>query len=186
MARFFPSRGGRRPARTATIGRAVARPTSPDAPRVLAVLLDAMDADLAGEFAREGAMPNWARLVAHAATAKIENLPGYYVGCVWPSFSTATSPARHGQYCWRQFDPETYLQGPPPYDTGDAEPFWAALDRAGRRCLVLDVPLSVRVPLAHGASVHDCLTHDPLGPGFRTWPESLRAEIPRHPEDDAL
>jgi predicted AlkP superfamily phosphohydrolase/phosphomutase len=146
-------------------------------PRVLALLFDAMDADLARGWAAEGACPNLRRLLAEAAVARTTSPAGFYVGCVWPSFSTALGPAGHGQYCWRQFDPATYLEEHPPYDCGEGEPFWATLDREGRRCLAFDVPLSIRVPLAHGLTVHDYATHDPLAPGYVAWPKTLAGEI---------
>lgn len=153
---------------------------------MLAILLDALDPDLARKLAAAGAMPVLARLLERAASAPVENTEGFYVGSIWPSFATGTSPGTHGQYCWRQFDPVTYREEAPPYHYGDAEPFWATLDRAGLRCLVVDAPLSIPVPLEHGISVHDHSTHDPLGPGYCTWPEALRDELVRVEDDEAL
>jgi hypothetical protein len=97
------------------------------------------------------------------------------VGGVWPL--TAVTPARHGQYCWKQFDPASYLDLDPPYDDGEAVPWWHALDRAGREVAIVDLPRTIFSPGFRGLQVHDWGTHDPLAPGFLTSPPELAAEI---------
>ena len=99
------------------------------------------------------------------------------MGGLWPSFNTASTPARHGQYCWKQFDPASYLDRDPPYDDGDAAPWWHGLDRAGLEVAIVDLPRTIFAPEFRGLQVHDWGTHDPLAPGFLTSPPELAAEI---------
>jgi predicted AlkP superfamily phosphohydrolase/phosphomutase len=147
------------------------------APKVLFVGLDAMDGELALGWAEAGLLPALATLRERAAWGEVDNPDGFYVGGLWPSFVTATTPARHGQYCWKQFDPDSYLDLDPPYDDGDAEPWWRALDRAGREVAIVDLPRTLCVPDSHALQIHDWGTHDALAPGFVTSPPELAAEI---------
>jgi predicted AlkP superfamily phosphohydrolase/phosphomutase len=147
------------------------------APKVVFIGLDGADGELALAWAEQGELPALRQLRERAVWGETENPDGYYVGGVWPSFSTATSPARHGQYCWKQFDPASYLDLDPPYDDGDGEPFWRALDRAGREVALIDVPRTVLIPDFGGVQVHDWGTHDALAPGFCTSPPELAEEI---------
>ena len=145
--------------------------------RVLFIGLDAADRDLVRQLADEGAMPVVGRLIDHGSRYDIAVPDAFYVGAVWPSFYTAASPTRHGRYCFEQFIPGTYKALPVAPDIVPIAPFWSALDAAGRRVVIFDVPKSRPVPLDHGIQVCDWGTHDPEGLGLATEPESLAAEI---------
>jgi predicted AlkP superfamily phosphohydrolase/phosphomutase len=146
-------------------------------PRILLLAFDAMDPGLALPWAEQGLLPALAALRERAVWGPIRNPEGFYVGGVWASFNTAASPARHGQYCWKQFDPASYLDLDPPYDEGAATPWWHALDRAGREVAIVDLPRTIFAPEFRGLQVHDWGTHDPLPPGLLTSPPELAAEI---------
>ena len=72
-------------------------------PKAVLVGLDAFDADLARAWAREGALPTLARLLDEGAAAPTKNPVGLYIGAVWPTLFTGTSPARHGRTCYAQW-----------------------------------------------------------------------------------
>jgi predicted AlkP superfamily phosphohydrolase/phosphomutase len=147
------------------------------APKILLVAFDAMDPDLALPWAEQGYLPALAALRERAVWGPTRNPDGFYVGGIWPSFNTAATPARHGQYCWKQFDPGSYLDLDPPYDDGDATPWWHPLDRAGREVAIVDLPRTIFAPEFRGLQVHDWGTHDPLAPGLLTSPPELAAEV---------
>jgi predicted AlkP superfamily phosphohydrolase/phosphomutase len=150
---------------------------TPKPPRILFLGLDAADPELALRWAEQGELPALRALRERAVWGRTENPEGFYAGSVWPSFATASTPARHGQYCWKQFDAESYLDLDPPYDDGDASPWWLALDRAGREVAVVDLPRTIFRPDFGGLQVHDWGTHHALAPGFRTSPPELAAEL---------
>ena len=105
-----------------------------------------------------------------------ENPPGLFVGAVWPSFFTATSPARHGRYCYEQIVQGThYVRRFSPSDLKRL-PFWTCLGEAGRRVAVVDVPKSPLTRHLNGVQVVDWGTHDPEDT-FQTWPVALAAEL---------
>ena len=145
--------------------------------RVLFIGLDAADRDLVRQFADEGAMPAVRNLSAHGSSYDIVVPDAFYVGAVWPSFYTACAPTRHGRYCFKQYIPGSYKARPVAPDIVPMAPFWSALDAAGRRVVVFDVPKSRPVPLEHGIQVCDWGTHDPEKIGIATTPASLADSI---------
>ncbi len=148
--------------------------TSPT--RVLVVGMDAMDHDIARALAAQGSLPVLASLLDDAAWAETVNPVGLLVGGLWPSFSTGVSPARHGFYCFRQLISGRYEVGRfDPYDIR-CPPFWTTLSEVGRRCAVIDVPITPIQPVVDGVLVVDWGTHDRML-GFGTWPPELAEEI---------
>ncbi len=145
--------------------------------RVLFIGLDAADRDLVRQYAGEGIMPTLHDLARRARSYDIAVPDAFYVGAVWPSFCTGCAPTRHGRYCFKQYVPGSYRMAKVGPDIVSLPPFWSALDRAGRRVVVFDVPKSRPMPLAHGVQVCDWGTHDPEGRGLATVPAALAADI---------
>ena len=154
---------------------------------MLAVGLDAADPGLVCGLAGEGHLPNIASLLRERAGLRVVNPDGVYVGAVWPTLFTGTSPGHHGRTWPDRFHPGTYQFRPfEPSDLG-AEPFWNALDRAGRRVAVVDVPHTRADPDLSATQVVEWGAHDnPVG--FQTSPSSLAddlvARFGRHPVYD--
>src|SRR5688572_17933826 len=147
------------------------------ATRILFLGVDAMDKDLVLQWAGDGTLPSFRRLLERGAWGVIDNPPGLYVGAVWPSFWTSVSPARHARYCYEQLRPGTYeFARIRPTDTR-TQPFWNDLSRAGRRLAVLDVPKTFVSEGLNGVHVVDWGTHDPDYDGPLTWPPSLAADL---------
>jgi predicted AlkP superfamily phosphohydrolase/phosphomutase len=146
------------------------------APRVLFVGIDAADKDLIFEWARGGWLPNLRALLERCAWTPTRNPVGLYVGAVWPSFYTATSPARHARYCYSQIKPGSYdVEKFTPTDVR-REPFWNELSRAGRRCAIIDVPKTFPSDPLDGIQLVDWGTHDP-DHGYSSQPAPLASEI---------
>jgi predicted AlkP superfamily phosphohydrolase/phosphomutase len=147
-------------------------------PRVLFLGLDAMDPDLTRQWAEAGILPTFRSLFERATFGPTENPPGLFVGAVWPSFFTGTSPAHHGRYCFEQFVSGTYEVRR--FYSSDLKrpPFWSSLGQAGRRVAIVDVPKSPLITKLNGIQLCDWATHDPdPGARFRTWPPALAADF---------
>ena len=139
--------------------------------------IDAGNPELLRRWAADGTMPNLARLMARGISGTTRSLDGFFIGSTWPSFYTGVSPARHGFNYLVQLRPGTYeLYRPATEQFVKAEPFWAALSRAGRRVAILDVPLCRLDPGVNGIHVIEWGGHDPSF-GFGTSPAELRDEI---------
>jgi len=147
------------------------------ATRLLVIGADALDKDLVLRWADEGVLPGFRRLLETSAWGVTEAPPGLFVGAVWPSFWTATSPARHARYCFEQLKPGTYERVRiHPTDT-QAPAFWRALSSAGKRVAILDVPKTYVESGLNGLQVVDWGTHDPDFEGPLTWPEPFANEV---------
>lgn len=119
-----------------------------------------MDAGIARHLAAEGRMPALAGLLERGAWSTVTNPPGLVVGSTWPSFWTGLWPSRHGFYCYQQVEPRSYkVRRYNPHDIA-GRPFWLALDDAGRRTCIVDVPLVPLTQPRHGLHVIDWGTHD--------------------------
>jgi predicted AlkP superfamily phosphohydrolase/phosphomutase len=145
-------------------------------PRVVVIGFDAMDAGLARRLADEGRMPVLAGLFEQAAWAPTRNPEGLVVGGIWPSFATARWPGGHGFYCFRQVVNGTYeVRRFTPSDI-EPPPLWQVLSDQGRRCCVVDAPLTRPVEAIGGVHVVDWGSHDRmLEPS--AWPASAAATL---------
>jgi predicted AlkP superfamily phosphohydrolase/phosphomutase len=145
--------------------------------RVLFIGIDAADKDLIQQWSAAGHLPNFQRLFNSAAWGVTHSPTGLYVGAIWPSFYTAVSPARHARYCYEQLQPASYDVERVSPRAVKAPPFWEALDQAGKRVAVIDVPKTFPSRLHDGLHIVDWGSHDPDAAGFSVWPEALGGEI---------
>ena len=140
--------------------------------RVLVVGLDAMDVDIARSMVAAGQLPDHRVAAGHGGLGRDRPAPGVFVGSVWPSFATGTSPDRHGLYGWRQLLPGTYSVGRVDGRDVRRPPFWALSD-AHLQCAVIDVPITPVVPEMAGVQLIDWGSHDRFMP-FETSPRATR------------
>ena len=118
--------------------------------RVLLVGLDAADRGLVNRWAASGALPTIARLQREGVSGTLAPLFGLGDDAVWSSFSTATTPSRHGRWYHARLGPDGVSLEHVTRDQTLVPPFWDALATAGKRVAVVDVPKS---PIGAGASV---------------------------------
>ena len=127
---------------------------------VVVVGLDAMDPTIARRLADQGRMPTLAGLLEQAPWAPTRNPDGLVVGGIWPSFATGQWPGGHGFYCFRQFVSGSYeIRRFTPHDIAPPA-FWQVLSEQGRRCCVIDAPLTRPLATIGGVQVVDWGTHD--------------------------
>lgn len=147
------------------------------APRVAVLALDACEKDVLLALADAGRAPTIDRLRRAGAYAPTVNPPGLFVGAVWPTIYTGTSPDTHGRYCFRQHVAGTYEVRPTDVHRTVRRPaLWDALSAAGLRSAVIDVPHSSLSPTISGLQLVDWGAHDAF-PGFRASSEGFAAEI---------
>jgi predicted AlkP superfamily phosphohydrolase/phosphomutase len=140
--------------------------------KVVMIGLDACDPALAQRFAKDGLMPNLARLLETGARAPVENPPGLYVGALWVSYGTSQRPERHAFHCWNQIDPATYEYRLNTPDIGGIPPFWRQISEAGKRVAAIDVPHMVADKPLNGLEIAEWGCHDKHH-GFHSSPADL-------------
>ncbi|RDV27971.1 hypothetical protein DXV75_03105 [Alteromonas aestuariivivens] len=149
---------------------------------VFFVGLDAADKDLIEQWAAEGVLPHFAKLLGSSLFGDIEVPRGLEAGCVWPTTYFGLRPGNMGQYDGaRLFDSKTYEHISYQPETDLTPPIWATLSQAGKRCAVVDAPYNYPVNNINGVKVVDRAGHVPAGGGnflhLRTNPPELADEI---------
>jgi predicted AlkP superfamily phosphohydrolase/phosphomutase len=156
--------------------------------QVLVVGLDAVDPQVAQELAGAGKLPTIASLLATSGGQTLANPDGLFVGAVWPTLFTGTSPGRHGRWWPGHLKPGTYQVRP--YDPAAlaAETMWTSAARAGRRVAVIDAPHAPTIAHSGLTQLTDWGGHEPAPEGFvASTPElaeQILAEFGPHPVDD--
>ncbi len=145
-------------------------------PRVAVIAFDAMDAALMSRMVRAGQLPTMASLFETAAWSPTINPTGLLVGGVWPSFATGSTPGRHGFYCYRQLVNHTYDVRRFTPDDIVMPPVWRVLCDAGRRCAVIDAPITTPTAELNGIQLVEWGVHDRIVP-FASSPDALAREV---------
>lgn len=141
--------------------------------------LDAASPALLKSWAADGTLPNIARLMSGGLVGDTRSVEALYGGATWPSFYTALNPAGHGVYWLEQPKGGTYrIHRCGAGDFGRRKALWEVLSDAGRRVVVLDVPLSRRSPRLNGVQTVEWGTHDAAF-GFQATPDRLKRDIRR-------
>jgi predicted AlkP superfamily phosphohydrolase/phosphomutase len=144
---------------------------------VVFIGVDAANTALIQDWAREGVLPTFARLMREGLWGATRGLDGLFVGSTWPSIYTGASPARHGVHSLRQIVPGTYgWRDCIAAEHGRCEPFWRAMGRAGRRLAILDIPHSRIDPDIAGIQTVEWGGHD-AHYGFGAAPAGLAEDI---------
>jgi predicted AlkP superfamily phosphohydrolase/phosphomutase len=113
-------------------------PTRAD--RVLVIGLDMGDAALIEEWGRQGILPTLQSIIEDGIWGRLETTAKALHTSTWPTIFTGTLPGKHGVYYPYQPRPgqqQAQHIGPDQYGV---PPFWQIVDRAGKRCIILDAP----------------------------------------------
>lgn len=76
--------------------------------RVLFLEVDAGDKLLVENWARDGTLPTFARLLRDGLVGDSDSVDGFFVGATRPSLYTGANPANHGIHSLVQLRPGTY------------------------------------------------------------------------------
>jgi predicted AlkP superfamily phosphohydrolase/phosphomutase len=108
--------------------------------RVLVIGLDMGDFALIKKWSQAGFLPTFRSLLAEGAWGKLQTTAETLHTSTWPTIFTGTLPGKHGVYY--PYQPRSGQQQAEHIQPGQygTQPFWQILDRAGKRCIVLDAP----------------------------------------------
>lgn len=160
--------------------------------KVLVIGIDSGDRGLIANWAAEGHLPTFAKLIDGSMTGQVDNPHGLEAGSAWPTFHTGVTPAKHGQYeGMRVFDPELYDHRILRTDEMSRHYFWRHLEKNGKRFCLID-PEYMRMPDEdfNGTIIADLSAHAPCDGGtslnFQTKPPELAVEIEKKYGTDPL
>lgn len=152
---------------------------------LLVFCIEVADPDLVDRWCRDGYLPNLERLRRQGAWSRLRSTNDVSSGCIWPSFNTGTNPAKHGMtFHHMQLVSGTYhVDKFGPDDVG-RDPFWKYLSDAGKRCAIVDAPVTGPLPGFRGVQVFGWGVEAPERHRSSDPPEVMKAllrEVGAHP-----
>ncbi|MDX6749588.1 alkaline phosphatase family protein [Geminicoccaceae bacterium 1502E] len=106
--------------------------------KVLVLGLDSADAALIEQWAAEGHLPTFSRLMGEGVFARIGTTAEVMHVSAWPTIYTGAMPGGHGMYHAYQVRAGSQLVHRTLPEWCALPPFWKFLDDAGKRCIVMD------------------------------------------------
>src|SRR5688572_29908595 len=129
---------------------------------VVMIGLDAFEAPLAEEWARQGELPSLQALIRRGTSAALTNSMDTMPFGIWPEIATGQLASRSGVlFHARQLRSGEAVPRHLRVDERDADAqFWSIASRGGARVCVIDVPQSVVVPAMNGVQIYEWGLHD--------------------------
>ena len=144
-------------------------------PKILVVGLDGVPFPLLRRFAAEGRMPNVARLMNEGAAGELASTMPPTSGPAWSSFSTGMNPGKTGIYDFLYRRAGSYVFPPVNTSMRDGRSVWRLMSEAGKRVVVVNLPISYPVEPVNGVLISGWLT--PYFATDYTYPPEVAAEI---------
>ena len=146
---------------------------------VLVVGLDGGTMDVIEPLARRGVMPTFAKLIDSGRAGTLHSTVPWYTIPGWTSLMTGVSPGTHGLLHWVVSGDDEYFEGWRPgrrfvTSRDIAHPtFWDIAGAAGRRVVVVNMPLTYPAWPVNGAMITGLLTPHGLTEGGCHPPDLL-------------
>ena len=151
-------------------------PVDGAARRVLIVGLDGVPFSFAMRQVQAGRMPNLARIFAAGTVRPLNSSWPFVSSVAWSSFMTGANPGKHNIYGFVDRRLNTYEMFLPNSSTMRMEPIWCELSQAGKRVVVMNVPVTYPPRQVNGLMV-SCF----LSPNLEkaTYPRDLAERLGR-------
>lgn len=138
--------------------------------------LDGMEPELLMRWASAGKLPTLAGCIERGAGGRLLSTYNQLSSSAWVTIATGVNPGAHGIYNFQERVPGQYRLTLPTSARRKSPAFWETAGGAGRRGLVVRVPMTYPVREFNGIGVSDWLAPLPSSPGFTNPPE-LAAEL---------
>ncbi len=110
--------------------------------RVVFIGLDGTPYTFLQRLIAEGKAPNAARLAGQGSLLRMDSVWPWVSSVAWSSMMTGVNPAKHGIFGFIDRDPATYKQFIPTSRHMKARTLWEVLSDAGKRVIVINVPVT--------------------------------------------
>lgn len=142
--------------------------------KLLVIGLDGATLDVLRPLAEEGVLPNIASFMAEGACGELESVMPPITGPAWASFMTGKNPGKHGVYEFLKKAPDGTDY---PINSSDVHgrTLWELLSDAGRKVVVINVPVTYPPRKVDGVLLADFLT--PSGRRDFGYPEGVVDEL---------
>jgi len=110
--------------------------------RVVFIGLDGTPYTFLRKLIEEGRAPNAARLAASGSLLRMDSTWPWVSSVAWSTMMTGVNPAKHNIFGFIDRDPATYKQFIPTARNMKAQTLWEVLGQAGKRVIVVNVPVT--------------------------------------------
>jgi predicted AlkP superfamily phosphohydrolase/phosphomutase len=110
--------------------------------RVVFIGLDGMPYTFMQRLIAEGRAPNAERLARQGSLLRMDSTWPWVSSVAWSSMMTGVNPAKHNIFGFIDRDPATYKQFIPTSQNMRARTLWEVLSDAGKRVIVVNVPVT--------------------------------------------
>src|SRR2546428_1146204 len=121
--------------------------------RVMLIGWDGADWRILDPLLEQGALPNLQALIDRGARGVLKSTIPTHSWAAWPSFLTGVDPADHGVYDILEQVPGTHKQFPVTYRSIKERTMIPDLNAAGKKTLLINVPLTFPPPEINGRLV---------------------------------
>ena len=121
--------------------------------RVILIAWDGADWRILDPLLGQGALPNLQALLDRGQRDVLRSTIPTHSWSAWPSFLTGVDPVDHGVYDILETAPGTHKQYPVTFKSIKTRTFLEDLTAAGKRVLMLDVPLTFPPPKISGTLI---------------------------------
>src|SRR5215469_3044932 len=148
----------------------------PGPAKAACITLDAAEQSLLHQWASQGLLPHFGKLLKESVTSLTRNPDIIYSATLWSSFNTGLWPGRHNIYSYLQLEPRSYRLRCILPEHILVDSIWNAIERDGHRVALIDGPEArlARTPRTLQVSFWgEHLLKHPL----TCWPPSLEQEV---------
>jgi predicted AlkP superfamily phosphohydrolase/phosphomutase len=110
--------------------------------RVVFIGLDGTPYTFMRRLIEEGRAPNAARLAQQGSLLRMDSVWPWVSSVAWSSMMTGVNPAKHNIFGFIDRDPASYKQFIPTANHMKAKTLWEVLSEAGKRVIVVNVPVT--------------------------------------------
>lgn len=110
--------------------------------RILVMGLDGATLDLIEPWARDGSLPNFAKLIDECQGGELPSTVPPMTPPAWTTFATGATPGSHGIFDWTHRSPSSYEISPLSAASIKVPTMWDYLSTRDRTSLVINVPMT--------------------------------------------
>ncbi len=146
--------------------------------RVFVIGLDGATFDLIKPFVAQGQLPTFKKLMESGAWSELRSTVPPVTASAWSSFMTGKNPGAHGLFDFMQRREGSYDLAPVSVRDRDGRAVWDLMGDAGKKVIVMNVPVTWPPQPVDGLLVTGMLT--PRNAVEYTYPRELADELRQH------
>jgi predicted AlkP superfamily phosphohydrolase/phosphomutase len=144
--------------------------------KALIIGLDGASLDLLLPWVEAGYLPGFSRMIEKGGFGQLESVPNQRSAAAWTSFQTGTNPGKHGIFEFYERVPDTYDIKFVNARTRDGKSFFKIASEAGKRVVVINVPITYPAEVVNGAMIAGLDAPGKNSRGF-SYPQGLIKEL---------